>query len=110
MAFAVVPIVLWSLCVARITGLITMDELTAPIRQRITQRFDARSRIQRACMYTIGGFDDHGHGCPWCVSVWVAAVTAPIIACWWQTTAVHWGVATLAVAQISGMTWTWGRQ
>jgi len=109
MRLAVLPIVLWALAAARLTGLIALDELTAPVRRAVVARFDPARRLHRAAMYAIGGFDDDGHGCPWCVGVWVAAATAPAVALCWHIPAVQWATAALAVAQVVGATWTWGR-
>jgi hypothetical protein len=108
-AFDVVQILLWAFAAARLTGLIALDELTAPLRHAAAAKFDPSSRWQRAGMYTIGGFDDTGHGCPWCVGVWVAAATAPAALGFWHIPAVQWVTATLAVAHLAGATWTWGR-
>jgi hypothetical protein len=109
MRLTALPILLWALAAARLTGLIALDELTAPIRHAIVTRFNPASRIQRGLVYAIGGFDDNGHGCPWCIGVWVAAATAPAIAYGWHLPAVQWATMALAIAQIVGATWTWGR-
>jgi hypothetical protein len=109
MRLTALPILLWALAAARLTGLIALDELTAPVRAAIIARFNPASRPQRAAMYAIGGFDDQGHGCPWCIGVWVAAATTPAVAYGWHLPAVQWATAALAVAQITGATWTWGR-
>jgi hypothetical protein len=109
MRLTALPLLLWALAAARITGLIAIDELTAPIRRAVVARFDQASRWQRAAMYTVGGFDDNGHGCPWCIGVWVAAATAPAIAYGWHIAAIQWATAALAVAQAIGATWPWGR-
>lgn len=109
MRLSALPILLWALAAARITGLIALDELTAPIRRGIVSRFDPQRRLHRALMYAVGGFDDAGHGCPWCIGVWVAAATAPAVAYGWHIAAVQWATAALAVAQAIGATWTWGR-
>lgn len=105
----VATVALWALATARITGLITHDQITAPIRRAIVTRFDPTRRGHRALMYAIGGFDDQDHGCPWCVGLWVTTATAPIVATTHTHPAAWWTMATLATAQLIGATWTWGR-
>lgn len=105
----VTTVALWALATARLTGLVTHDQITDPLRRATMARFDPTRRRHRALMYAIGGFDDEGHGCPWCVGLWIAALTAPLVATTHTHPVTWWTMAALAVAQLVGATWTWGR-
>ena len=50
------PVVLALLAVWRLARLITVDEITAPLRSRIANRGDTLAYL---------------FSCPWCISVWV---------------------------------------
>lgn len=87
------------LAVTRLTGLLTLDEITRPARVAITTRVD-----RPALSYLLGDPDtDHGRGCPWCMSIWVAAAVAPLA--WYHGAhpAVMVPALALAASQIAGM-------
>lgn len=75
------------LAVARFTRLITIDRLTEPLRMKLVGWWGQKS------MWTYLFF------CPWCMSVWVAALVGAVM--WWATPVgemlAGWGVS-----------WWWG--
>lgn len=54
-------LVVYALAVYRLTRLVTADELTANLRERVLVR--AQGRPMLAYLVT----------CPWCISIWIAA-------------------------------------
>lgn len=105
-----VALVAYALAVARITTLITHDEISQPARSWLIRHFDQTSRTHRTIAYLLGSPDDDTTGCPWCMSIWVAAGTAPLL---WAYPDRPWVVVptiTLAASQITGMIHTHGRQ
>lgn len=81
-----------ALATARVTRLITTDEITSEIRQALLRRLDDQSKLAYAIT------------CNWCASIYVAAATAPLV--WWHSTrpAVMIPLIALAFSQIVGMT------
>lgn len=61
---AILALILFFPAVARVTRLVNMDEITDPLRIWIMRRTGTESTLS----YFIS--------CPWCVSIWVAAVAA----------------------------------
>lgn len=99
-------IAIYTLAVARVTTLITHDQITLPIRQWLIDRFDPYKRVHRLAVYLLGEPDGEATGCPWCVSIWVAFLMLP--------TSILWQYAcmpliALAASQVTGMTFKWGR-
>lgn len=107
---SVVVLVLYALAVTRITTLITHDEITRPVREHLVARFDPYRRGHRMMVYLLGTPDGDATGCPWCVSVWIGALTAPIIYWWGTTPVVLVIVLALAVSQATGMIYAYGRR
>lgn len=107
---SVVVLVLYALAVARITTLVTHDEITRPVRERLVARFDPYRRVHRGLVYLLGAPDGDATGCPWCVSIWVGTLTAPIIYLWGTTPIVSVIVLALAGSQITGMIYAYGRK
>jgi hypothetical protein len=98
---SVMVFVVLALAIARITGLIATDDITAPIRNRIVYRqgrvADRRGKI--ADLIT----------CQWCVSIWVAAVLV-VAAHLWSGHLWFSLIATgLACSQVTGMLSKLGR-
>jgi hypothetical protein len=106
----VLIIALYVLAAARLTGLVTVDEITRPAREKLVSRFDAHRRTHRWIVYLTGGADDRADGCQWCASVWVAAGTAPIVYHWYDNPAVSIPMLALAASQIVGMVNSLGRE
>jgi hypothetical protein len=87
--------VVLALATARITGLITTDGITAPIRNKVVYR-QGRVADPR------GGLLADFITCQWCVSVWVAAGVVAA-AYFWSGHLWFWLVATgLAYSQVTG--------
>jgi hypothetical protein len=106
-----VPVILlYFLAVARVTTLITMDEITRPVREGLVKRFNAHLKVHRWIVYLLGGADDNAEGCPWCMSIWVAALTAPLL--WHHSGNPYFLVPMLAfsASQVTGMIFRIGRQ
>lgn len=100
-------IVMYALAVARITRLITHDVISEPIRTAIVRKFDPHKKMHRFAVYAlgdIGGNDDGDHtGCQWCVSVWVSAITAPIVTHWQHSTITSMVLLAIAASQVTGL-------
>lgn len=102
--------VIYALAVARITTLITHDEITAPARSWVIRRFDPSRRTHRLVVYLLGSPDDDMAGCPWCVSMWVGLASAPLVWLWQGSPWVMVPVLGFAASQVTGMIYVHGRQ
>ncbi|MFD8335536.1 DUF1360 domain-containing protein [Streptomyces solisilvae] len=86
---------------ARITRLIGRDTITFPLRDRLAKK----ATPQRE------GDDPSGFwtwvneliGCPWCLSVWVAAPVAPAAIECGDTLAYQWGAGFLTLSWLTGL-------
>jgi hypothetical protein len=99
----------YALAVMRLTGLVAKDEITRPIRQALIARLDTSKGTHRKIAYLVGGATDEGDGCPWCLSVWIAAPVAPLV---WYYGHLPWVAIpafALALSQVTGMTASIGR-
>lgn len=110
MAPSAVVLALYALAVTRVTTLVTHDEITRPVRERLIARFDPHRRTHRLLVYLLGEPDGDAVGCPWCVSIWVGVLTAPIVYWWGDTPLVSILILAFAVSQITGMIYSYGRQ
>jgi len=106
---ASVAAVLYVLSVARLSTLLTHDEITRPAREWLIYQFDPGSRIQTAAVYLLGAPDGHAYGCPWCLSIWIAAATAYPMWAWWPHPGISVPVLALAASQVTGMIFRIGR-
>jgi hypothetical protein len=99
-----VIVFVYALAVARVTRLITADKITEPLRTRIMVALCAARRYpghdmghestlqlgQVQKVMAIERMQDNGEapmsvymlGCPWCASIYVAALAAPVVF-WW---------------------------
>jgi hypothetical protein len=93
-------LVVYALAVARVTGLITQDEITRPARDWLLARLDDTGPA-RAVAYLIT--------CPWCASIYVAAVAAPIAWLWGWHLALLLPALVLAASQVTGVLSSAGR-
>ena len=100
---------LYALAVARITTLITHDEVTAPARLWLIRHFDHHSQVHRLVTYALGAPDDDAAGCPWCVSIWVGLSTAPLLWFWADSPWVMVPALGFAASQATGMIYSHGR-
>lgn len=107
----VLVLLLYTLSVARLTTLITTDEISRPVRQWLVRRFDPVKRIHRWIVYALGSPDDGtADGCPWCVSVWVGFASAPVLWYLQHNSAFLIAVIALAASQVTGMIFRIGRR
>lgn len=81
-------LVVYALATARLTALLTLDEITRPAREAVLRRLDETRSLHRALAYFVT--------CPWCLGLWVSAVTAPIA--YWHGTNPWALVPALALA------------
>lgn len=95
-------LLIYALAVARITGLITSDTITEPVRERLIDWLDDRPA-------TLGAFVGKLITCQWCAGLWVAIVAAPLV--WWHGENPWLLIPALALAfgQVVGMTSDVGR-
>lgn len=93
----------YGLAVMRLTGLAAFDEITRPARERLISSFNPRLGAHRKLAYALGGAQDDGRGCPWCISVWVAAFVMPVAWWWGDHPAVAIPALALAASQVTGM-------
>ena len=69
--FLAVTLIISLIVVARVTRLITIDQITQPLRGALIDRFGEKSQIT------------YLFHCPWCMSIWIAGMLAPVL--WWAT-------------------------
>lgn len=91
---------IYTLAAARLTGLITDDDITSTARDAVLQRLPD-TRLGRALADLIT--------CQWCVSIWMSALIAPVA--WWWSDRPWFAVPALvlAMSQVTGMLSTLGR-
>lgn len=99
---ALLVTVTYALAIARLTGLITQDTLTEPLRDRLIGWLDDRPA-------TLGSALAKLITCPWCAGMWASLAAAPLI--WWhaENPILLIPALALALAQIAGMTAQIGR-
>lgn len=91
------------LAVIRLTGLAAFDEITRPLREAAVNRLDPAKGWHRKLAYLLGGASDEGDGCPWCLSVWIAAPVAPLIVWQGHNIIVFTVALVFALSQVAGM-------
>lgn len=97
----VIPLPAWLLCVlavltvARIVRLIADDTITEPFREAVVRRFGPDSKITTLVT------------CPWCLSVYVGAVVAPVTVWWGDNRAVISGWLLAAASHLTGIGARW---
>lgn len=94
-------LVLFALSVARLTGLVTQDEITRPLRDKVIARLDEQRPVHLWLVYL--------WSCPWCLSFWAGLLLAPLF--WWWGDRWFVGVPALALSasQVTGMLSAVGR-
>lgn len=95
-------LVIYSLAVARLTGLIVADSITDPVRDWIKIRLDDRPATLGASIATL-------IECPWCAGMWIALVAAPLVWFWGGSPVMLIPAIALAFSQVTGMTNDLGR-
>jgi hypothetical protein len=97
-----VPLLIYALAVARVTGLITLDSITEPARDALISWLDDRPKTLGSSIATL-------ITCPWCAGMWVAMVTAPLVWFWGHQPALLIPALALAFSQVTGMISNLGR-
>lgn len=87
----VVALALYVLAVARVTRLITEDVITEPLRLHIERRFGGESMV--AYLFS----------CAWCMSLWVALVTAWAVVDLAGLPTWLWAPLALAASHLTGL-------
>lgn len=102
MPIETVPLVIYFLAFVRAVYLVTIDDITEPARDAAITWLDDRPR-------TMGSFVAKLITCPWCASVWMGAVAAPVI--WFHGNQPVLLVVALcfALSQVAGMLSNVGR-
>lgn len=92
----------YALAVARLTGLVTVDTITEPVRDRIVVKLDdAPGSGGEWLSYLIT--------CPWCASVWISAVAAPVAYNWGDSPWLLVPALALAFSYVTGALSNLGR-
>lgn len=97
-----VLLIVYALAVARVTGLIQADSITEGARDALLGWLDNRPK-------TMGAFVADLIQCPWCVSIWVGAVAAPLVWFWGDNPVMICLGLWLAFSQVTGMSHNLGR-
>lgn len=95
-------LLVYALAVARVTGLITADSITEDARDSALAWLDDRPK-------TLGSYLATLIQCPWCVSIWVGAIAAPLVWFWGDNPVMLILGLWLAFSQVTGMTHNLGR-
>lgn len=84
-----------ALAVARVTRLVTADEISRELRDAVMRRLDDRKALHLKLAYLME--------CPWCVSIWVGLATISAVVTWPDSIALWIALSTGAFSQITGM-------
>jgi len=95
-------LLVYALAVARVTGLITADAITEPIRDRIVDWLDDTPG-------SAGEWFASLITCPWCAGMWVSLVAAPLVWFWGDWPVMLVLALALAFSQVTGMVSNLGR-
>ena len=80
---------------ARVTRLVTTDEITRPLREGVLRRLDAEKPGHVRLAYLME--------CGWCTSVWVAALHVGAALLWLDQVWLWAALSVMALCQITGM-------
>ena len=94
--------IVYALAVARFTGLVTLDTITEPIRDRIIVALDDTPGSGGAWLAKLVT-------CPWCASIWISAVAAPVAYNWGTSPWLLVPALALVFSFVSGATSNLGR-
>jgi fatty acid desaturase len=95
-------LLIYALAVARVTGLITADSLTEPVRDKIIARLDPAPGSAGAAVATL-------ITCPWCAGMWVSLAAGPMVWYWGDSPFMLVSAVVLAFSQFTGMVSDLGR-
>lgn len=93
---------IYTLAVARVTGLITLDAITDDARGAVIAWLDDRPK-------TLGSYLATLIECPWCAGMWVALVASPMVWFWGDSPVMLIPAVALAFSQVTGMISNLGR-
>lgn len=95
-------LLIYALAVARVTGLVTQDDITEDARHAVVAWLDDRPK-------TLGAYLAAMIQCPWCAGMWVCLVAAPLIWFWGTSPVMLIPALALAMSQSVGMMSDLGR-
>jgi ABC-type transport system involved in cytochrome c biogenesis permease component len=95
-------LLIYALAVMRLDGLIRADGITEDARDTLLGWLDNRPK-------TLGAFVAELIQCPWCVSIWVGAVAAPLVWFFGDHPVMLIPALMLAFSQVTGMSHNLGR-
>ncbi len=97
-----VLLIVYALAVMRLVGLVTADSITEDARDAVLAWLDDRPK-------TLGSYLATLIQCPWCVSIWVGAVAAPLVWFFGDHPVMLIPALMLAFSQVTGMSHNLGR-
>lgn len=102
MAVTATLLIVYALAVSRVTGLLVLDSITEPARDKMIAWLDDRPATMGSAIATL-------ITCPWCTGMWVSLVAAPLV--WFFGTSPVMLVPAIALAfsQVTGMIASIGR-
>lgn len=95
-------LIVYALAVMRLDGLIRADGITEGARGSLLAWLDDRPK-------TLGAFIADVIDCPWCLSIWIGAVAAPLVWFWGDHPVMLIPALMLAFSQVTGMSYNLGR-
>jgi uncharacterized protein DUF1360 len=95
-------LLIYALAVTRLDGLIRADGITEDARGALLVWLDDRPK-------TLGKFIADVLDCPWCLSIWIGAVAAPMVWFFGDHPVMLIPALILAFSQVTGMTHNLGR-
>lgn len=95
-------LLVYALAVMRLDGLIRADGITEGARDGLLAWLDDRPK-------TLGKFISDVLECPWCLSMWIAAVAAPLVWFFGEHPVMLIPALMLAFSQVTGMSHNLGR-
>jgi hypothetical protein len=98
-----VALVVYALACTRLTGLVVADDLTEPMRDRIVEWLDRRTRRKLAQKLALL------ITCFWCSGMWVWLFAAPLIWFHWANPVLLIPAIAFAGSQVTGMLSNVGR-
>jgi len=103
---SIIHFVVYALAVARLTQLVVADRITDTPRHRISS-WAWQRRLRRVGMREAEGMPEpylsYLVQCPWCTSIWIGAVAAPLIYFAGSSPWVFVPALALAFSELSGL-------
>lgn len=98
---AAIILLVYALAAARVTRLITSDKITEGLRGHVIRWADRRAGVDPTEAFAPTPMLAYFVTCPWCVSIYVGAVAAPL-AYWWGES--PWLLVPVLALALSGFT------